>query len=86
MWIEVMISQGEYGHIAQMITYGWEMGIDDLNDVDLKYHAVGSGREETASTTDLYEAYPKQATGGRSSPSRRRPRGLTFKLMSEQIL
>jgi hypothetical protein len=60
----------DYSDIAKAVTFGWEMGIDGLNDMDLKYHAVGSGREQTASTADLYKAYPKEVPS-----SRRRPRG-----------
>jgi hypothetical protein len=39
-----------------------------LNDMDLKFHAVGSGREQTASTADLHQAYPKQATEAEVPP------------------
>jgi hypothetical protein len=36
--------------------------------MDLKFHAVGSGREQTASTADLHQAYPKQATEAEVPP------------------
>jgi hypothetical protein len=57
-----------YSDIAKAVTLGWEIGVDGLNDMDLKFHAVGSGREQTASTADLYQAYPKQATEAEVPP------------------
>jgi hypothetical protein len=58
----------EYSDIAKAVTFGWEIGMDLFNDMDLEYHAVGSGREQTASTADLYQAYPKQATEAEVPP------------------
>jgi hypothetical protein len=58
----------DYSDIARAITFGWEMGMDFYNDLDLKYHAVGSGSEQTSSTADLYQAYPKQAAEAEVPP------------------
>jgi hypothetical protein len=44
------------------MTFDWEMGMDMLNDMDLSFHASDSGREETSSSANLFNPYPKQAT------------------------
>jgi hypothetical protein len=33
----------DYTDIAKAITFGWEIGMDDVNEMDLKFHAVGFG-------------------------------------------